>query len=71
MMIEFLYISRFVLLAKREIIVPCHLLLLLKLLLSSFFFILLGLTLGKKGQIKKYCRFSKTMRSLSFLPYFY
>lgn len=37
MMINSLYISRFVLLAKRESIVPCHLLLLLKLLLSLYF----------------------------------
>ena len=71
MMINSLYISRFVLLAKRESIVPCHLLLLLKLLLSFYFLFFFGLTLGEKGQIKEYCRFSKVMRSLSFLPLFF
>ena len=37
LMINSIYISIFVVLAKRESIVPCHLLLLLKLLLSSYF----------------------------------
>ena len=34
-------------------------------------FILLGLTLREKGHIKEYRRFSKVMRSLSFLPLFF
>jgi NADH:ubiquinone oxidoreductase subunit 4 (subunit M) len=40
-------------------------------IIISLLFILLGLTLGERGHIKEYRRFSKVMRSLSFLPLFF